>query len=130
MLLPALVLLALLAFAAPMVVLAGILLLPMLMSWATDASPGRPVTRAVLLFGLAASCPTLVSLWSEGDRMADAVALGTEIPTLAISWAAQAGGWLLTQLLPLLVSVAINRNTQAAIARLERRRADMLQEWN
>lgn len=127
--LPALACGLVILFARPTAMLLLIFLLPSAMALVSDRSPGRPVARAVLLFGLAAACHPLDILWRSGHRMEDAMALATDLPTIATAWAAQAGGWLLTQLLPIVMTAALEAQARAEAARLAKRRADLLEEW-
>lgn len=106
------------------------LLLPTAMAWIADREPGRPTARVVLLFGLAAACVPFDTLWHTGGRLPTAVALATDVRILAIAWVAQAGGWLLTQLLPLLIGTWVEAQTQAQINRRAKRKAELLQEWS
>lgn len=109
--------------------LAAMLLLPTAMAGIADREAGRPTARVVLLFGLAAACAPFDALWHTAGRLPAAMALATDIRTLAIAWAAQAAGWLLTQLLPLLIGTWAERQTQAQINRRANRKAALLQEW-
>ncbi len=105
------------------------LLLPTAMAWIADSQPGRPTARVVLLFGLTAACAPFDTLWHAGHRLGAAIALAADVRILAIAWAAQAGGWLLTQLLPLLICTWAEVQTQAQIKIFANRKADLLQEW-
>ena len=100
------------------------------MAWMGDRQPGQPTARAVLLFGLAASCQPLDLLWRAGHRMEDAVVLITDVRTLAIAWSAQAGGWMLTQLLPLLIGFFVEAQANIVAQRLQKRLESLQEEWN
>jgi len=115
--------------ATPSALLAGVLLLPTLMVWMSDRQPGLPTARAVLLFGLAASCQPLDLLWRAGHRIEDAVVLVTDLRTLAIAWSAQAGGWMLTQLLPLLIGFYVETQASLTAQRLQKRLENLQEEW-
>ncbi len=119
-----------LILATPTAVLLLLLLLPSIMALAADQARGRPVAVAVLLFGLAASCHPLDTLWRAGHHMEDAWTLGTDISILAVSWSAQAGGWLLTQILPLVIAAFVEAEVRLRVGRLERRRALLTEEWS
>ena len=116
--------------ATPSAVLAAILLLPTVMALAGDRQPGRPVARAVLLFGMAACCQPLTMLWRSGNHMDGAWGLALDIRTIAEAWAAQAFGWLLTQLLPIAMGLALEARTSVLVS-LHRRRYDTIKsEWS
>ena len=120
---------AMVTLATPTAVLAGVLLLPALIVHFIDDTPGRPVLRAVLLFGLAASLRPLLALWTGGHTMQTSMALLSDIATPALAWSAQGGAWLLTQLLPLLVRVTLEARKKVAVARLRAERARLAAAW-
>lgn len=128
-LVPVLGLICLMFFAAPSAVLAAVLLLPSLMARVDDRSHGHAITRAVLLFGVAAGYPTLDALWQTGDRMPDAITLAIDVRTLAWCWSAQAGAWLLGQVLPVLVASFRRRESHSHEAVLQQRQAALESEW-
>jgi hypothetical protein len=117
------------AVAPPTALLAAVLLLPAVMAWIADTTPGRPSVRAVLLFGLAASCGPFDLLWRSGHRLETAVTLIGDLRVIALAWSAQAGGWLITQLLPLAISVWLETEARTDMARLERRKHALAEEW-
>ena len=117
------------ALATPSAVLLCCLLLPSFLVWLAENQAGKPVTRAVLLYGLAAACGSLDTLWRAGHQMQDALTLAMDPHNLALAWAAQAAGWLLTQCLPMLIGVAMEARATLAIATLKRRRARLHEEW-
>lgn len=118
------------ALAPPSAALASVLLLPAAMVWIADPSPGRACARAVMLFGLAASCSPFDMLWRSGHRLDTAITLITDLRVVSIAWAAQAGGWLLTQLLPLVIGAWLEADIRLGVTRLEMRKDVLLQEWD
>ncbi len=120
---------ALAILATPSAVLAVVLLLPTAMAMAADRLPGRPVGRTVLLFGLAGACMPLSLLWRSGHGFDAALALATDLRTVSIGWAAQAAGWLVAQLLPIVIGLYLEAEARAEIALLDRRRAATAAEW-
>lgn len=117
-------------FAKPTVILLFVLVLPSLLVGLGDPRPGWPSLLAVFLFGLAASCHPLGVLWRSNQTLEIAIALASDIRTLTIAWASQAGGWLLTQTLPLIVERGLDVNTQRQIAQLHHQRAVLIDEWH
>jgi membrane protein implicated in regulation of membrane protease activity len=124
------VLAAALIAAAPMALLAGALLLPSVLAWAGEPASGRHILRAVLLFGIAAASPSLIALWSTGHRMDDAIALATDPRSLALCWSVQAGGWLLGQIMSVLLAIGLQRKADRQQQELHARRAALEQEWH
>lgn len=117
------------AIAPPTAALAAILLLPTMMAWVADANPGRPTVRAVVLFGLAASCGPFDVLWRSGNRIDTTIMLISDLRVIALAWSAQAGAWLMTQLLPLVIAMWLEAETRLALARLQTRHQALKHEW-
>jgi hypothetical protein len=119
-----------LILATPTMILAAILLMPTALAWISDREPGRPTARAVLLFGLAASCWPFALLWRAGHRSDLVLMVVSDIRVLAIAWTAQAAGWLLTQILPLLIGLYAEASTHLVVGRLRSRRDTLAEEWS
>lgn len=117
-------------FAKPTSILLLILVLPSLLVWLGDHRPGRSSLLAVFLFGVAASCHPLGLLWHSNHTIEIAMVLASDIRTLSIAWASQAGGWLLTQTLPLIVEKRLDANVQRQIAQLHQQRLALVSEWH
>lgn len=115
--------------ATPSAVLCLALLMPTLLTMVADGLPGRPVGRAVLLFGLAGACGPAVALWRSNRGLDGAIALATDPHTLALSWALQAAGWLVAQSLPLAIGYYQEAMARLEIGELERRREKTAAQW-
>ena len=117
------------AMAPAMAVLLAFLAAPGLLALVLDRTPGRPVARAVLLFGLAASVGPAHALWESGmtmsaciEKLADPLVFGT-------AWAAAAFGWLVGEVVPFAVGFGLDRKRRARLALLEQARARYAEEW-
>jgi len=121
---------ALVTLATPTALLAGVLLVPTLIVFAVDRAPGRPVSRAVLLYGLAGLALPLGTLWSGGHSMDLSIALVTDPAAVALAWAAQGAGWLLTELVPLGIRLLLDTKAAAETAKLRSERAALTEEWD
>ena len=110
----------LVACAPATALLLGLLLAPAFVMLAVERRPGRPVARTMLLFGASAAVFPTIALWNAGHSVDAAFALAADPRTLAIAWAAAGGGWLLTELLPVAMRLAL---ASAALARKRRLRA-------
>lgn len=115
--------------ALPSAILLSLLLLPSLLVAFSDTQPGWSSVRTVFLFGIAASCHPIDLLWRSNQSVGNALALASDIRVLSISWASQAGGWLLTQTLPLIVARALNAKAERQIATLQQERLILIEEW-
>ena len=120
---------ALATLATPTALLAGMLLIPSFVVATLDRGAGKPVARAVLLCGLAASALPMADLWAGGYGMGQGVALATDPRVLAVAWAAQAAGWLMAALAPVLVRVLLDAHAGGEMARLRRERAALEADW-
>jgi hypothetical protein len=120
---------ALVTLATPTALLAGVLLLPTILVYLTEAGEGRATLRAVLLFGLAASLRPMLALWTGGHTMDISLSLLTDFATPVVAWSAQGAGWLLSQLIPLVVRVTLEAQMRLEVARLRAERAKLAEEW-
>ncbi len=120
---------ALVTLATPTALLGGVLLLPTIVVYFLDRTEGRPTLRAVLLFGLATAVRPLLTLWTGGHSMELSVTLLSDLATPVLAWSAQGGGWLLAQVVPLLLRVTLDAQARLEITRLRAERARLAEEW-
>jgi len=92
-----------------------------------DRLPGRPVGRAVLLCGAAACVGPLMTSWQVGSGAG--FALLSDPGIFGPAWAACAGGWLLTQLLPIGIRGLLEAASLSRSAWLRSERERLLREW-
>ncbi|MCW3473940.1 hypothetical protein [Limobrevibacterium gyesilva] len=121
---------ALATLATPTAVLAGLLLGPGLLALALDQTPGRPTARPILLLGLATTLQPVAELWQAGHRIGSALDLIADPRVLATAWLAQVGGWVLVELGPLLLALALEAGAQARMVRLRAIRARYEALWD
>jgi hypothetical protein len=120
---------AVLTFATPAALLGGTLMAPALIALLADREPGRPVTRAVLLFGGSVSIEPLWRLCLSGDSMATALEIMSDPAMLAFAWIAAAFGWAMCEVLPVLLE---NGSRLAEAARVAAWKAELKrieEEW-
>jgi hypothetical protein len=110
--------------------LLAVLLAPGVLSLMADRSPGRPVSRASLLAGLALSVAPAWHLWLIGLSVDHALGLLADIGNLARAWSAGACGWLACELAPFGVAALFEIQTERRKRRLIARRAELVGEWN
>lgn len=120
----------LLTLAAPIAVLAGLLLGPGLLALLLDTVPGKPTARPVLLLGLAASARPIDQLWRLGHGMDAALGLAADPSVLATAWAAQAAGWLVVEIAPLFIALVLEAAAKARGARLKAVRRQYEEAWD
>jgi hypothetical protein len=117
------------ALATPTALVLGILLGPGLLALVLDRAPGRPAARAMLLFGLSATVFPLMALWKAGHTMAAASVLASDPDTLALAWSAAGAGWLLVQIAPHVVRLALEAVALARTRQVRALRARCAEEW-
>ena len=113
----------------PTAITLAILLAPGLVAVACDRSPGRPIARTMLLFGLSATVFPLIALWSAGHTIDTALMLACDPRSLALAWLAASAGWLLTQIAPLLARLALEAAAASRRRRLRLLRDRYSAEW-
>jgi hypothetical protein len=118
---------ALVALATPVAALAALLMVPSLGAFLLEHPASRVAARVALLCGLAAAAAPLAALWQSGQGVGAAVAADGGV--LSFCWAAQAAGWLLAHLAPLLTRLALEWHATALAARLRGERARYEAEW-
>jgi hypothetical protein len=120
---------ALAALAPGMALLAGMLLAPGLLALFLDRQPGKPVARAVILFALAACVTPLRAAWDSGQGPDAAVAQLSDLRVIGTVWSAAGAGWLLTQLTPVVIAMALEAASMARASRLRAERDRLAEEW-
>jgi hypothetical protein len=120
---------AVVALATPVAVLGGILLAPSIGAVLLERGTSRPTARVTLLCGLTAAASPLVALWQSGLGVGGAIATASDPRVLLSCWAAQGGGWLLTQVVPVLVRFALDAHAATVAGRLKAERARYEEEW-
>jgi hypothetical protein len=115
--------------AAPSAALSAILLAPGVLAASLEGGAGQPSARAALLCGAAAAAGPVVGVWQAGQDVGGAIAIASDPAVVATCWAAQAAGWLLAQLAPVVIQLGIDAHaaTRAALLRAERARYEA--EW-
>jgi hypothetical protein len=120
---------ALVTMAPPTALVCGVLMLPAIIATVVETAPGKPLTRVLALFGGAAIVSPLHILWTSGHTLSGAMTLVEDPAVLSLSYAAAGGGWLLAELVPVLVRVALEATTRARTANLRATRARLQEEW-
>jgi len=106
-----------------------VLQVPGLIALLLDRTPGRAVARTMLLFQGAASVHPVISIWYQCEGVRACVALTSERRTLLLVWLAAAGGWVLTQTLPLVLKLVDEARMKRHRDRLTTERERLVAEW-
>jgi len=107
----------------------GILLAPAWLGLLLDHRPHRPVARCVILFALAAGSGPLHQLWAGWLTGGAGVPL-PGLGQLGTVWSVAAAGWLLAEMLPVLVRAVLEMNSAARAARLRVARDQLTESWS
>jgi hypothetical protein len=120
---------AMVTLATPTAMLLGVLLGPALLAVLLDREPGRPRARSIMLFSTAGAIDPLRTLWTTGHSMATATALLGDLHAVGVAWSAAAAGWLLAEVIPIMVRVALEALSIARTARLRTDRTRLIEAW-
>jgi hypothetical protein len=107
--------------------LLAVLLAPAIAVALIDRAPGRPIARAVLLCGAAPCVGPSIAIWQTGASSGFAIL--TDPTVFGPAWAACAGGWLLSQLLPIGIRGILEAASLSQAARLRTEREKLAQAW-
>jgi len=115
--------------ALPSVVVIIVGMVPTLVAYIIDLTPGRYAARCVFGLNIAGTVPYLEKLWSSTNDMPAAVAIVTDVYTWLVFYLAAGVGWMLFLGLPGLVTqfktYAAKRKAQTLRDRLE----ELRKEW-
>ncbi len=107
-----------------------VLLAPVVVAATLERGRPRRVARAMALCALPACFAPGFALWHEGGGVAHGFALAFAPRTLVLAWSAAAGGWLLTEILPLFLQLGLDATSLADSRALKAERARLLAEWD
>jgi hypothetical protein len=110
-------------------VAAIVLLAPAGLALLMERVPGRPMGRAMALFGGAAALPGLLTLWNSGAGMAAGWTHVLDPMVVARCWAAQAAAWLLCEAIPILLILRAEQAGRRDLERLRRERLELAEQW-
>ena len=121
---------AVLAFATPVAVLVGVMLMPALAATLIETRPGRPVTRAVALAGAAFTVAPVWHLIQAGGGVPAALDVLADPAVTGPAWLAGACGWALCEVLPVLLRGVAAMNAQARVAALDAEEKALRGAWD
>lgn len=120
-----------LAMVAGGIALAGsVWLLPTLFAVLLEREPGRPMARAMALFGVAASLSGLLALWAAGGGVTVGLNAALDPASAVRSWSAQGTAWLLGELSPILLVLQAEATSGRQLRRLRAARRELEDEWS
>jgi hypothetical protein len=117
------------AMAPDITAAALVLQIPGVLAWLVDPTSGKAIGRTILLFQAAASVHPIVSIWFQCDGLGACVAMVAERRTLLTVLLAVAGGFALTQVLPLILKLLDDARMKIRRAGLIAEREKLVEEW-
>ena len=119
---------AALTFAAPTVLLLGVLLAPALVCLLVQ--PGdRGLLRAVAVACTASSLSPVWHLWLAGDRLDHALASLSDPFVLLLAWGAGASAWALCQVIPVVLRGSWDMQNAARMRAMETELKSLHEQW-
>lgn len=106
-----------------------VLLLPALLAFIMDRSPGCGLARAIVMFQAAACVHPVVDAWYRCTGIDGCMTFLAEWPTVLRVWLAAAGAWVLAQLLPLGLKIMDDYRLQRRRVVLVAKREALVAEW-
>ena len=94
-----------------------------------DRQAGRPIARAMLLYGVAAAAAPLRQMWDTPQGIEASLSAVASVATLGVAWLSAGMGWFLAELAPVAVHVVLDANSNARAARLRLARETLLEDW-
>lgn len=120
---------ALMVLALPTALVAVVGMVPALVTYIIDFTPGRYALRCVLPLNLVGTVPSLYHLWVGGNDIAEATRLIGDSTTWLIAYGAAAFGWGIFLSLPGLVAAVKMLDADRRVNALRERQGTLIREW-
>jgi hypothetical protein len=120
---------AALSFATAPAMLLVVLLLPGLVAYVVERTPGKPISESMLLLGLATTFTPLRVLWEGGHTMEACIPLISDPARLGLSWMAAASGWLMYEAAQMIARQLGEHGARRKMNQLRKERAELVTEW-
>lgn len=104
-------------------------MVPTLVAFVVDRTPGKPLVTAVGLMNVCGTMPGLVELWQDGQAYAAAARIATDPFFWAAAYGAAGVGWLIFLSLPPILTSFYGAVTGRRIAALRKRQAALVATW-
>jgi hypothetical protein len=107
----------------------AILLLPGLLAFVLDRSPGCGIARAIMLFQGAACVHPVADAWYRCSGIDGCMTFLGEWPTVLRVWLAAAAAWVIAQVLPLGLKLLDDYRVEHRRSVLAAKREALVAEW-
>jgi len=116
-------------FERPICLLLLLALVPTMLAWLVDDTPGQSLIRTVAPLNLASSLPFAIKLWHEHNSLDQVFVFMSGGATWVALYGAAAFGWLLYYLAPAVITTVVQRRIERLRdGALERQKA-LKDEW-
>jgi hypothetical protein len=122
-------LVAALIIALPTVTLLAIGMVPTVVAYIVDLSPGRYACRCVAWLNFAGVFPYIFKLWNSGHTMSGALKISSDPFAWLVMFSAAGVGWLLFLGIPGIAAALQSFNAKRTIETLKERQRQLVEEW-
>lgn len=116
-------------FERPICLLLVFALVPSMVAWLVDNTPGQSLIRTVTPLNLASSLPFAVKLWHENNSLAQVFSFLSAGYTWVALYGAALFGWMLYYLAPAVITAVVQRRIDRARTMATERQTALKDEW-
>lgn len=117
------------AFFASTSVLLFVGMLPTLVAFITDRSPGKMAALSISVLNLAGVMPFVINLWRSGQGLAATFQLLAQPYTWLVMYGAAGIGWSIYHYLPKFVATYVAYRAQSQLSDLQGLQKKLLEKW-
>ena len=104
-------------------------LVPTMVAWLVDDTPGQSLIRTVAPLNLASSLPFAIKLWHESNSLAQVFTFLSQTYTWVALYGAALFGWALYYLAPAVITTLVARRIERARTASRDRQTALKDEW-
>jgi len=116
-------------FERPVCLLLVLALVPTMLAWLIDDTPGQSLIRTVASLNLASSLPFAIKLWHEHNSLDQVFVFMSSEATWVALYGAAVFGWMLYYLAPALISAVVQRRIERLRETAIERQKALKDEW-
>ncbi len=113
----------------PTVMVLWVGMIPTIVAFVVDRTPGRSAAVCVGAPNFAGVLPFLLQIWLQNHSAQAAEAVLTNVFALIVMYGAAAIGWILFAMVPSIVGASRNVMAQRRVAQLRARQKELIEEW-
>jgi hypothetical protein len=120
---------AALVIAFPTMILLAVGMVPTVVAYIVDLSPGRYLCRCVASLNFAGVFPYIMKLWTSGHSTAGAFKIAADPYAWLVMFAAAGLGWLMFTGVPGVAAAVQSFNAKRTVESLKDRQRALVEEW-